>query len=163
MNGTKLNFREWLAQQAEASRREEARLAAIEEWEHDLYALFSELDRWLHEDDDEHILKVSANKVSIHEEELGRYEAETRSIALNGKVVDLIPVARRVVGPIGTRGDLAIRAKGRVDMTNGAERYFLYLAVYPTGTRWVIVDDDTYTVRDLGRDTFEQSLQELLS
>jgi len=163
MAGTKLTFKDWLAQQGAEDSGEADRTRTVEEWADDSSRLYADIIRWLAADDADRLLKVSSNKIPREEQGLGRYEVPTLSIHLRNRVVDLIPVARNVVGSTGTRGDLGVRAEGRVDMTNGADKYMLYRAIYPAGPRWVIVDDDTYTVRDLDKDAFEAALQDLLS
>lgn len=163
MGKIKMNFKEWLAQQGTDERREADRQRAVEHWTDLAAELFAQMIRWLALDDMQKLLKVSSSKVVREEQGLGRYEAPTLSIHLRDQVVDLIPVARNVVGAIGARGDLGFRAEGRIDMANGPDKFMLYHAVYPTEKRWVMVDDDTYTVRPLDKDNFEAALQDLFS
>ena len=78
-------------------------------------------------------------------------------------LVDVVPVARNVVGGIGGRGGNGFRSEGRVDMTNGADKYMLYRTVTPSEKKWVIVGEEDASPRDLNKETFEAALQDLLS
>ena len=163
MSGPRRDFKEWLAQQAAADRSEASSQQVIDAWTGEVSSLFNQVERWLDQDDPQQVLRRRASRIARHEQDLGRYEAPALSVSLRNRTVDLIPIARNVVGAVGARGNLGIRIEGRVDMTNGADKYMLYRAVYPAGPKWVIVDDDTYTVRDLDKETFEEVLQALLS
>jgi hypothetical protein len=157
-------FKDWLAQQAAKELSADQRSKLISEWTGAVGDLFNQIMRWLAEDDSSGVLTVETGKVQKVEEGLGAYDVATMRISLAARaVVDLVPLARNVVGGIVKRGDLGLRVEGRVDMTNGAEKYLLYRAVTPSGKKWVIVDDDDYSVKDLDKDAFEAALQDLLS
>jgi hypothetical protein len=158
-----VSFKEWLAQEAERERRADQRQELIEDWTDAVAALFAQMVQWMAEDDPERMLRIETGKITKDEEGLGAYEVALMRVSLGVRSVDLIPVGRNVVGGIGRRGDLGFRSEGRVDMTNGVEKYMLYRAVTPQGKEWMIVEDEQYRVIPLTREAFEAALQDLLS
>lgn len=156
------DFKEWLSQQA-AQRGNAAQRQVVEEWTGAVADLFAQIVRWLAEADPDQVLTITFGMVKKAEEGLGVYEAQTLRIALPARHVDLIPLARKVVGGVVRRGAPELQVEGRVDMTNGAEKYLLYRAVTPSGKKWLLVDDLEHIVRDLSKETFEVALQDLLS
>lgn len=158
-----IGFKEWLVEQAVQEGSIAERRKLIEQWTDSVANLFAKIIAWLDEDDTRKVLTVQAGKIQRREEELGVYDVATMRISLSAKAVDLIPLAKNVVAGMGKRGELGFRAEGRVDMTNGAEKYMLYRVVTSEGEKWVLVDDDKYSVKDLTKETFEAALQDLLS
>ena len=156
-------FKEWLAQEAQIEGSVAKRRQLVEEWTDSVADLYAQVVAWLAEDDSENVLTIQTGKVQKAEEGLGAYEVSTMRISLSARFVDLVPLARNVVGAIGNRGDLGFRAEGRVDMTNGAEKYMFYRIVVGSDRKWVIVDDENYSVKELSKGTFEIALQDLLS
>ena len=156
-------FREWLAKEAERERDSANQAKVIEEWTDSVLDLFTQMIRWLAEDDTEKLFLVETGKLKKDEQGLGAYEVAAIRFSLSSRHVDLIPIGRNIVGGIGKHGDIGFRSEGRVDMTNGADKYLLYRVVTEEGKEWMIVDDVNYEIRRLTRTAFEEALQDLLS
>lgn len=158
-----LSFREWLAKQAEQEGSAERQRRMIEEWKDAVAELCAQVIKWLAEEDAHHVLTVQTGMTRREEEGLEPYDIAVLRINLASRFVDLTPVGRNVVGGIGPRGDLGLRAEGRVDMRSRTRKYMLFWVASGEGKKWVIVDDDDYTIHELGKDTFVAALQDLLS
>jgi hypothetical protein len=156
-------FKEWLAEQAERKSDVADRQERIKQWIESVTALFSQIETWLDEDGANTVLRTQQNVLRKREEGLGMYEVPQLNILLFDRLVEIVPAARNVGGGLGTRSNPGFRPEGRVDMTNGAEKYMLYHVGTSTGKKWVVVDDAKYTIRDLDKETFEAALQDLLS
>ena len=159
----RLAFKEWLAEQAVVEGSVEQRRRIIEDWKDAVAHLFAQAVRWLAEEDTQQVLTVETGTIHKEEEGLEPYDIAALRINLSARFVEMIPLGRNVVGGIGSKGDLGLRAEGRVDIRNRARKYMLYRVATPDGTRWVVVDDEDYVVQDLTKETFLAALQELLS
>jgi hypothetical protein len=157
------NFKEWLAGQAESEASAEHRKRIIEEWKEAVAHLFSQMMRWLVEEDSRQVLTVETGMTRKEEEGLGAYDIAALRINLSTRFVELVPLGRNVVGGIGSRGDLGLRAEGRVDMRTRSRKYMLYRVADTEGKKWVIVDDDDYAMQNLTKEAFVTALQDLLS
>lgn len=141
-------------QRSQAGQREARRV----EWVQSVERLIEQLKEWVHQADPEGVLRVTCQPHSANEAGLGRYEAPGLTMELEGRKVQVLPVARNVVGSIG---DPSFRAQGLVEITDGAFRYLLYRAVDDRGERWIIVNDQDYSVKPLERMTLEAALVSL--
>ena len=157
------SFKEWLAEEEERGRTRTQRAKLIEDWTDSVSDLFAQMIRWLAEDDTGKLFLVETGKLKKDEQGIGFYEVAVIRLSLSSRFVDLIPIGRNIVGGIGKHGDLGFRSEGRVDMTNGVDKFMLYRAITQNGKEWMIVDDEDYEVRSLTKATFEEALQELLS
>lgn len=157
------SFKEWLALEAERERVSTRKLSLIEDWTTSVVALLAQLVRWLAEDDETRVLQVESGKIQLDEQGLGSYEIATLRIYLFARFADLIPAGRNVVGGVGKHGELGYKSEGRVDLTNGVDKFLLYRVVTPDGKEWVLVDDEDYSVKPLTKASFEYALQVLLS
>ncbi len=156
-------FKEWLAEQAEFEGSVEQRRQIVEEWKDAVSQLFAQIIKWLAEEDTRHVLTVETGMMHKEEEGLGPYDIAALRINLAARFVEMVPLGRNVVGGIGNRGDLGLRAEGRVDMRSRTRKFMLYRVATDDGTKWVIVDDDDYVVQDLTKEAFLAALQDLLS
>jgi hypothetical protein len=159
----RLGFKEWLTAQAKREGSAEERRRVIEEWKGSVADLFAQVIRWLAEEDTEKVLEVQSGTTQREEEGLGAYDVLTLRIILASRFVDLIPLGRNVVGGIGPKGDIGLRAEGRIDMRSRTRKHMIFRVASGEGKKWVLVNDDDYTIRDLDKDTFESALQDLLS
>lgn len=159
----KVGFKQWLAAQADRVDSTSHRRQVIEEWTSAVAALFAQLVKWLAEDDAHQLLAVETGTIEKNELGLGQYEIAAMRISLSSRFAELIPLGRQVVGGIGKRGDLGLRAEGRIDMRNQVQKYMLYRVASTEAKKWVIVDDEAYRVQDLTKESFEAALQDLLS
>lgn len=158
-----VDFKEWLAQQGARKHDAAGRQKRIHEWTEAIVGLLDQMQAWLSEDDASKVLHIQRGQERKVELGIGTYSAQTMTIALFDRLVEIVPLASTVVGAIGRKGDLGFRAEGRVDMSNGVEKYMLYHVVTPDGKKWFIVDDRDYEVRELTKPAFEAALQDLLS
>ena len=83
--------------------------ATKREWLENLARFYALVDGYLAEFQTEGNVKVERSQVTITEEHLGQYQAESRSILIGHDKVNLVPI-----------GTLLIGAKGRVDMVGPA-------------------------------------------
>jgi hypothetical protein len=79
------------------------------DWLENLAHFYAMVEGYLAEFQNEGKVKLKTSSVTITEEHLGAYEAESRSILIGADKVDLVPI-----------GTLLIGAKGRVDMVGPA-------------------------------------------
>jgi hypothetical protein len=159
----RLAFKEWLAEQAELEGSVEQRRQIVEEWKDAVSQLFAQITKWLAEEDTRQVLTVETGTTHKEEEGLGPYDILAFRINLASRFVEMVPLGRNIVGGIGNRGDLGLRAEGRVDMRSRTRKFMLYRVATDDGTKWVIVDDDDYAVQDLTKEAFLAALQDLLS
>jgi hypothetical protein len=160
--GPKPQFKEWLAEQAEREAGAEQRRRIVEEWKDAVSQLFAQIIRWLADEDARQVLTVETGTTHKDEEGLGPYDVSAMRINLASRFVELIPLGRNVVGGVGKRGDLGLRAEGRVDMRNRTRKYALYRVADQDAKRWVLVDEDD-SIGGLTKEAFLSALQDLLS
>jgi len=158
----KLNFKDWLATQAEREGSAEQRKQRIEEWKEAVAGLFAQVIHWLASDDDLRVLTVETGTTQKDEAGLGRYEISALRIHLASRFVEFVPVSRNIVGTVGPQGDMGFRAEGRVDMRSRNGKFMLFRLGTSDGQRWIILDDVEYLPKDLTKESFETALQELL-
>jgi hypothetical protein len=133
-----------------------------DEWSSAIDQLTAQLHNWLKEADTDGILDVVPELIEKREEGLGAYKVRSLEVRLGGATVRVVPVGRNVVGFIGPRGDVGVRAQGRVDITDGVRKYILYRTVEDGQDRWWALDD-RYQASALDRGRFEAIMQDLLS
>jgi hypothetical protein len=158
------SLKEFLQRQKnESLANESSVLAARDEWVACVNGLLERIREWLAAADPEHILTLSETTYEIRESGLGTYSVPGLTISLGPRVVRIEPVARYVVGPLSSTGVLhVLRAFGRVDMTDGLRRYYLYRTEMQPEDRWEIIEEDSRQLTRLEQDSFERALQSLL-
>jgi hypothetical protein len=93
---------------------------AREGWIEAVGSLIQTVKGWINGVDDEKLVKFEENEYHRNEESIGEYSVPGLTIRIGPRQVDLVPVAFSVLNPLG------LPAEGRVDLTNGIERYRLY-------------------------------------
>ncbi len=157
------SLREFLDEQAERLKTEPSKAAARrDEWVAAVGRLLAQIRDWIAEADPGHVLTVEERTVTIREEMIGSYEVPALTIILGIRSVRVEPIARNVMGPLEqTRAYRPIRVFGRVDLTNGLEKYKIYRGSKEPDSRWFITNEDGYESRPFDRDAFEATLQSL--
>jgi hypothetical protein len=157
-------LKEFLAERAETERgRAEEKKAIQQEWIWAVRRLIQQIQEWLIDSDPGHLLEVKESYHEFREVNVGVYTAPGLVIRDEAREVRIVPVARMVVGPLLADGGVRMnRAFGRVDMTDGAEKFMLFRSQKGPSDEWVIVDDRGYVVRKFDRQTFEEAMQRLL-
>jgi hypothetical protein len=86
------------------------------------------------------------------------------AIHFGERTVKVVPVGRNVLAHLGSYAESGHEnAEGRVDITNGAYKYFLYRKLNDAGAEHWLVQDEGSAIRPLDRQQFEAILQDLLS
>ena len=157
------SLKEFLAEQAEILKNEPSRATATrDEWVAAVGRLIAQARDWIAEADPGHVLAIEERTVAIREEMIGSYEVPALTIILGVRSARVEPIARGVAGPLARGGEIhARRAFGRVDLTNGLEKYLIYRKEKEPVDRWLIVKQEGYLIRDFDRDSFEAALQSL--
>ncbi len=158
------SFKEFLQDQAQKETIVEAK-TKVEEWHSAVLKLIGQMEVWLRDADQDHILNIRETVHSIREEGLGTYQVPGLVIGLGERMVEVVPVARNVIGPIASTGTLhVLRTTGRVDMIGGGQRYLLFRFENEQGRedRWMIAEEDDYVLKNFDRPAFEASLQSML-
>ncbi len=160
----KQSFRDWLKDQTNKQPSEQDVARKKQEWLDALDSLYGNMHSWLRQDDPAELIKIRTASATIEEEELGIYSAPALWFMMNHRTVTAVPIARNVIGPF-SGGDLApTRGEGRVDLRGGVENLHLYRVRDPNNEiRWIIVNQDKLTFKDLDKDAFENALQHLFS
>ena len=139
------------------------RLRIQNEWIQAVERLINQLKEWLTASDPQHILEFFEDTVQRRESDVGVYLVKRLVIRLEAQEVQVVPIARNVIGPVTTSGATHTgRSHGRVDMTNGVNKFLLFRTQAEPSDRWIIVSDDTYVARDLDRASFDAAMQSLL-
>ena len=157
------SLREFLDEQAEQLKNEPSKATATrDEWVAAVGRLIARVRDWIAEADPGHVLTIEDRTVTIREEMVGSYEVPALTIILGVRSVRVEPIARGVLGPLEqTKAYRPIRVFGRVDLTNGLEKYPVYRGSKEPDSRWFITNQDGYESRTFDRDAFEAALQSL--
>ncbi|HKI36992.1 MAG TPA: hypothetical protein VKA46_34385 [Gemmataceae bacterium] len=156
-----MTFREFLEKQARRQNHKDRR-ERRDEWVAAVGRLVERLRAWLAESDPEKVLDVVPIEIERAEPDLGTYRVPSLKISLSDAAVEVVPVGRNVVGVVGPRGDVGIRAEGRVDITDGVRRYILYRTLKDGQETWYALDE-RFRAAPLDRSRLEGILQDLLS
>ncbi len=156
-----MTFQEFLEKQAQQSRHTERR-ERREEWIAAVDRLVKQLRAWLAESDPAGVLDVVPIEIERAEPDLGIYRIPGLKISLGESAVQVVPVGRNVVGTVGTQGDVARRAEGRVDITDGIRRYICYRTLIDGQETWYALDE-RFQAAPLDKARVEGILQDLLS
>jgi hypothetical protein len=155
------SLKEFLAGEAEKLRSEHSdAMNKRREWIAAVDRLLAQMKDWLKEADPEQILMIQETSHKLRERMIGTYEAHGLSIGLGLREIRVEPVARYVAGPMSQDG--TIRAYGRVDMTNGLDRYMLFRTDRGADGTWIIIDQDRYRIQPFNQESFESACRSLL-
>jgi hypothetical protein len=139
------------------------RVRVQNEWIQAVERLINQVKEWLTAADPQHILEFFEDTIQRRESDVGVYLVKRLVIRLEAQEVQVVPIARNVIGPVTTSGSAHTgRSYGRVDLTNGVSKFLLFRTQVEPSDRWIIVDEDAYIPRDLDRDTFDAAMQSLL-
>jgi hypothetical protein len=68
-----------------------------------------------------------------------------------------------VAGPVSATGVIHIsRAYGRVDLTDGLEKFMIFRVKKDPENRWTIIKQDGFQIQEFDQQAFEQALKALL-
>ena len=157
------SLKEFLEEEAEKLKTEPSKATLKrDEWVAAVDRLMEEILGWIGEADPNRILAVEERTVAIREEMIGSYEARALTIILGIRSVRVEPIARGVLGPLDRSGPhRPNRVFGRVDLTNGLEKYKIYRRSSGPDSPWFITNEDGYEWRDFDRNAFEAAIQRL--
>jgi hypothetical protein len=158
------SLKEFLASEAEKLRGEQSEaMRKREEWIASVERLLAQMKEWLGQADAKRILMIDESPIRVSERGLGTYEIPALTIGLGAREVRVKPVARYVGAPLRATAMLQVpRAYGRVDMTNGLDRYLIFRVEKEPADRWMIVEQDGPLVEPFNRTSFESAFQRLL-
>jgi hypothetical protein len=135
-----------------------------EEWVAAVDRLLLQLRAWLAETGSAELLDVELLEFEKREQGLGAYRVKGLAIHFGERTVKVVPVGRMVLAHLDSYAVPGHEnAEGRVDVTNGAFKYFLYRKLNDAGAEQWLVQDERCGLRPLERDQFEAILQDLLS
>jgi hypothetical protein len=158
-----MTLREFLLQNAPSAEREKRRRQEREEWVAAVDRLVAQLRAWVTDGGTAELLDLEPLDFEKREQGLGAYHIGGLAFHFGERTVKVVPVGRNVVAHLGPSGEAgSAKAEGRVDMTNGAYKYFLYRQRTPVAEQW-FVQDERSNLRPLDRERFEAILQDLLS
>jgi hypothetical protein len=157
-------LKEFLDERAEIERsRADEKKAIQQEWIWAVRRLIQQIKDWLVDSDTNHLLKIIESSCELREVNVGVYAVPRLIIRFEAREVRVDPIARMVVGPLLSDGMIRMnRAFGRVDLTDGTEKFMLFRSQKDPSDEWMIVEDRGYTVRKFDRPAFEEALQSLL-
>jgi hypothetical protein len=137
------------------------RLERRREWVDAVTRLIKQLESWLHDADPEKVLIVYRTDHPALEQHLGHYDVPGLEVVFGDARVQIIPMGRNVLRA-GDVGSPQTRAAGRVDITDGGNKFYLFRYVIDGADQWV-VQDASGKVRILDREVFDKIMLELLS
>jgi hypothetical protein len=156
-----MTLREFLLKNA--PRDEIRRRQSRDEWIAAVDRLLAQLRAWLAEAGSAELLDLEPLEFEKREQGLGAYRVRGLAIHFGERTVKVVPVGRTVLARLGPYAEPGHEnAEGRVDMTNGEYKYFLYRKLTYAGEQW-LVQDERSGIRPLDREQFEAILQDLLS
>lgn len=155
------SFREWLKgleKEGEDHKRREIK----EEWVGAANRLIQKCLAWLAEADPEGFLLLRQSTQPKAEAGLGRYEVPFLIIDHADTRVHVTPFARNTARTLALGPGKEVPAEGRVDVTNGSEKWILYRTRAEGKERWYAVADRGDLV-ELNQDVFMAIMEDLLS
>jgi hypothetical protein len=157
-----MTLREFLTKNA--PREEMLRRRWREDWIAYVDRLLKKLRDWITEADAADLLDLETLEFEKREQGLGAYRIKGLAIHFGERTVKVVPVGRNVAAHLGPYAEPGHeKAEGRVDITNGAYKYYLYLKLNDAGEEQWLVQDERSAIRRLNREQFEAILQDLLS
>jgi hypothetical protein len=157
-----MTLREFLLKNA--PRHELERKQRRKEWIEAVEGLLSEILGWLNEANTDKLLECVPVEVDKREQGLGSYRIPGLEITFGERVVKILPVGRSVLAHLGPYAEPGHEnAEGRVDISNGVDKVYLYRKLSDSGASTWLVQNGTSALRPLGKAEFEAILQALLS
>jgi hypothetical protein len=154
------SFQEFLHKKAE-EQRQFSRRDLRDEWILAVDRLTSLIANWLHESDPEGLLDLIPIAFYKAEKGLGAYKISGLQIGVGDLTAKVVPVARNVVGSSRIQGD-GTQLAGRVDITNGINKYILRRILKGGVESWEVLDEQ-FSSAPFDRARLESILQDLLS
>jgi hypothetical protein len=159
-----MTLREFLLQNAPRAEQEKRRRQRREEWTAAIERLLAQMRAWLTDTGTAELLDLEPLDFEKREQGLGAYHVPGLAIHFGESVVTVVPVGRNVLAHLGPYAEPGHeKAEGRVDITNGAYKYFLYRKLNDAGEEQWLVQDERSDIRRLDRERFEAIVQDLLS
>jgi hypothetical protein len=157
-------LREFLSEHAEMERsRANFKKDLQTEWIWAVRRLNEQIKEWLLDADQERLLKIDERQYEIREVDVGVYTVPGLVIRMDAREVRTVPIARMIVGPELSNGMIRVtRSFGRVDLTDGGEKFMLFRSQKEPSDEWVIVEEKSYTLKKFDREAFEEATQSLL-
>jgi hypothetical protein len=147
-----------------APRDEMLRRRVREDWIGYVDRLLKKLRDWLAEAGAADLLDLQTLEFDKREQGLGAYRIKGLAINFGERTVKVVPVGRNVATHLGPFAEPSHEnAEGRVDITNGAYKYYLYLKLNDARQEEWLVQKEGSDIRRLDREQFEAILQDLLS
>ena len=157
-----MTLREFLLQNA--PRDEMRRRKCRDEWIAAVDRLLAQLYAWLTEAGTAELLDLEPLEFAEREHGLGSYRIKGLAIHFGERTAKVVPAGRNVLAHLGPYAEAGHEnAEGRVDITNGAYKYFLYRKLNDAAEEQWLVQDERSAIRPLDREQFEAILQALLS
>jgi hypothetical protein len=158
------SLKEFLESEAEKLRSEQSEaLTKREEWIAAVDRLLAQIKAWLAQADTKGILMIDGSPIRIGERGLGTYEIPALTIGMGTREVRIKPIARVVAAPLRETGRMPVpRAYGRVDMTNGLDRYMIFRTWKDPDDRWTIIEENGPLMEPFDQGSFESAFQSLL-
>jgi hypothetical protein len=158
-----MTLREFLQQNVPRTEQEKRRREWRAEWVAAVDRLLTQLRAWLAEAGTTEFLDLEPLEFEKREQGLGAYHIQGLAIHFGESTVKVVPVGRTVLAHLGPYAEPGHeKAEGRVDVTNGTDKYYLYRKLTDAGEQW-LVQHDRSDMQPLDRERFEAILQDLLS
>ena len=143
-------LREFLKQkQLEEQDLKKSKKDIVNDWQERVSQLLSLFEKWLEPMVKENLVAIERNTIEMTEDPLGTYEIKVMDVTAGSARVNIVPIARYVVG-----------ASGRVDLVRGHNKTMLILT---EDNKWVFAyRDDGLQTEPLTEDSFSEAMMELL-
>jgi hypothetical protein len=159
------SLKDFIASQAQKLRNEESQAThKRDEWVGAVDRLNQQIRVWLTYADPDHvILDVRETPYQLREEGIGSYEVRGLMISLGRRELRVEPIARNVAGPLSATGVIHVsRAYGRVDLTDGLQRFMIFRVEKDPEDRWSIIKQDGFRMQAFDQFAFEEAFKALL-
>jgi hypothetical protein len=114
--------------------------------------------------DERRILLIQEATFPLSEQGIGTDEIRSLTIGLGPREVRIKPVARFLAAPLRSNGVIHIpRPYGRVDMTNGLDKFKRFRTEKDPTDRRTIVEQDSSRIELFDRNSFESAFKRLLA
>jgi hypothetical protein len=159
------SLKEFLAGEADKLRNEQSEaMTERQEWIAAVDRLLAQIKDWLQQADERGILLIQEATFPLSEQGIGTYEIRSLTIGLGPREVRIKPVARFLAAPLRSNGVIHIpRPYGRVDMTNGLDKFKIFRTEKDPTDRWTIVEQDSSRIELFDRNSFESAFKSLLA
>ena len=159
-----MTLRDFLLTNAIQAEQEKRRRQWRKDWIEAVERLLTQMRAWLTEAGTAELLDLVPLDFEKREEGLGAYRIPGLAIRFGDNLVKVVPVGRNVLAHLGPYAEPGHeKAEGRVDVTNGVYKYYLYRKLNDTGQEQWLVQDERSAIRPLDREGFEAILTDLLS